>query len=321
MKSEGFELTHAKGKKRRKLLTFLGISGVLSLSIFFIEWFGSKESGSLALFADAGHIATDVFAHVISFSAIFISGKKPSKKFPFGFHRFEVLAALANGLLLVGIAIFILYESYGRIISSTPIHVESMLLYSVIGLIINFISAGLLFRVSKESLNLKSAYLHVLSDLLGTVAVVIGAIIIHLTEYTAIDSILSLLIAIFILKTSVSVVRESLEILLEAEPPDFEKEHLIEHLLAFQGVREVTKVQVRKLTSGIYSLELQLLVKEDADRDSITLQVHTLSKSHFGVQFVHVELISEKIKSKLDSVAIQEKEHHIGHSHHGHHHH
>ncbi|TGN08412.1 cation diffusion facilitator family transporter [Leptospira ilyithenensis] len=320
MKSEGFELTHSKGRKRRKLLTFLGISGFLSLSIFFIEWFGSKESGSLALFADAGHIATDVFAHVISFSAIFISGKKPSKKFPFGFHRFEVLAALANGLLLVGIAVFILYESYGRIINSTPIHVESMLLYSVIGLVINFISAGLLFRVSKESLNLKSAYLHVLSDLLGTVAVVIGAIIIHLTEYTAIDSVLSLLIAVFILKTSVSVVRESLEILLEAEPSEFEKEHLIEHLLAFQGVKEVTKVQIRKLTSGIYSLELQLLVKEDADRDSITVQTHTLSKSHFGVQFVHVELISEKIKSKLDSVAVQEKEHHIGHSHHGHHH-
>jgi len=318
MKSEGFELTHSKGKKRRKLLTFLGISGVLSLSIFFIEWFGSQESGSLALFADAGHIATDVFAHVISFSAIFISSKKPTRKFPFGFHRFEVLAALANGLLLVGIAIFILYESYGRIISSRPIHVESMLIYSLIGLVINFISAGLLFRVSKESLNLKSAYLHVLSDLLGTVAVVIGAVIIHLTGITTIDSVLSLFIAIFILKTSISIVKESLEILLEAEPLDFEKEHLVEHLLAFKGVKEAGKIQIRKLTSGIFSLELQLLVDDNADRDSITFQTHTLAKSHFGVQFVSVELISEKFKSKLNSIAVQEKEHHIGHGHHHH---
>ncbi|TGN18691.1 cation diffusion facilitator family transporter [Leptospira idonii] len=320
--SESFELHHSQGNRRKKLLTYLGISGLLSLLIFVIEWIGSEKSGSLALFADAGHIATDVFAHLISFSAIYISAKKPSRKYPFGFHRFEVLAALANGLLLVVISVFILWESYERFTSTHSIHTESMLAYSLVGLLINFISVGLLFRVSKESLNLKSAYLHVLSDLLGTIAVASGALLMQTTGFQEIDSILSVFIALFILKTSSSIVKESIEILIESEPQDFEREHFIEHLQAFPGVSQVSGLTVRKLTSGVFSLEVQIVVKEDADRDELIFQTHTLSKSHFGVPFVSVELISDAALRKLQNIELQEKEHHIGHSHsHGHHHH
>ncbi|MDZ4727187.1 MAG: cation diffusion facilitator family transporter [Leptospira sp.] len=317
--TEGFELHNSKKRKRKKLLTYLGVSGFLSILIFFIEAIGSKESGSLALFADAGHIATDIFAHLISFLAIIFSAKKANDRYPFGYHRIEVLAALANSILLVGISIFILFESYERMTSTTEIHVHSMLFYSIIGLIINFMSAGLLFKVSKESLNLKSAYLHVLSDLLGTVAVVIGAIIIQYTGFLFIDSILSIFIGIFILKTSYSILKESIQILLEAYPSEFDKEHFLNHITSIKGISSVKLFKVRKLTSGVFTLEIQLIVKTDANRDEITLDIHKIAKSHFGIPYVFVETISEGYAEKLSVLPILEKE--DPHHHHGHHHH
>lgn len=319
--SEAFELHHSKKKKRKKLLTFLGISGFLSLVIFFIEWIGSKESGSLALFADAGHIATDIFAHAISFLAIVFSAKKANEKFPFGYHRIEVLAALANSLLLVGIAIFILWESYERILSSEPIFASSMLSYSLIGLVINLVSVALLFRVSKESLNLKSAYLHVLSDLLGTVAVVIGAIIIQWTNFLLIDSLLSILIGLFIFRSSFSILKESVEILLEAYPDEFDSEHFLAHCKGLKGVESVHTFKVRKLTSGVFTIEIQLVVEDKSDRDNITLEIHKIAKSHFGIPYVFVELITQKNLHALLHIQVLEKETPDMHSHHGHHHH
>lgn len=306
--------------KRSKLIFFLIISGLLSLGIFFIEWIGSKQSGSLALFADAGHIITDVFAHLVSLIALLLASKKPTNKFPFGFHRFEVLAALTNGLLLIGIAGFIFYESYERFSGDPDIHAETMLVYSLIGLVINLVSAGLLFGVSKDSLNLKSAYLHVLSDLLGTVAVVIGAIIIQFTGYKAMDSFLSIALGFFILKTSFGIVRESVEILLESDPQEFEKEHFVKHLMDLVGVLSVPQVVVRKLTSGVFSIEVRIVVKENANRDKITICTHKILKQEFGVPFVSVEIISESSLKEMESIFVQQKEREFGHSHHGHSH-
>lgn len=312
--------------KRSRLVLYLSLSGILSLCIFFIEWIGSKESGSLALFADAGHIFTDVFAHLISLFALLIASKKPTQKYPFGFHRFEVLAAFINGFLLIGMAGFILYESYMRF--SRPGHVEadSMLAYSLIGFGINLISAGLLVGVSKTSLNLKSAYLHVLSDLLGTLAVVVGAIIIRFTGYKEVDSFLSIILGIFILKTSFGIVKESVEILIEADTSDFDKEHLLEHIQVLKGIESVPQITVRKLTSGVFSVELQILVGNHSDRDKIVLEIHKVLKEEFGVPFVSVEILSSSVKKQLTEISVRETERefgHHGHSHghaHDHHH-
>ncbi|MCW7471197.1 cation diffusion facilitator family transporter [Leptospira kanakyensis] len=313
--------------KRSRLVFFLSLSGVLSIAIFFIEWIGSRESGSLALFADAGHIFTDVFAHIISLFALLIASKKPTSKYPFGFHRFEVLAALLNGFLLIGIAIFILYESYLRFSGTAHVEPDSMLAYAVIGFGINLISAALLVGVSKTSLNLKSAYLHVLSDLLGTLAVVIGALIIRFTGFREVDHFLSVILGIFILKTSYGIVKESIEILIEADTSDFDKEHLLEHIRVFPGIESVPGITVRKLTSGVFSVELQILVDKNADRDKIVLEIHKVLKSEFGVPFVSVEILSATFKEKLEEISVRETERefgHHGHSHghaHDHHHH
>ncbi|MDF3818796.1 cation diffusion facilitator family transporter [Leptospira sp. 96542] len=310
--------------KRSKLIIYLSVSGFLSFVIFLIEWVGSKESGSLALFADAGHIITDVFAHLISLFAVLLASKKITVKYPFGFHRFEVLAALTNGLLLIFISFFIFYESITRFFGHSEIHVESMFVYSIIGLCINLFSALLLYGVSKESLNLKSAYLHVLSDLFGTLAVVLGAIFIHYTGYHQIDSFLSLALACFILKTSFSIVKESVQILLEADTAELDKNHLISHIKDIPGFVSVDLIVVRKLTSGVFSVELRIFVQPNADRDNLILEVHKVLKEEFAVPFVMVEVLSETMKDKIHSVSVREREHEFGHHHHHdhiHHHH
>ncbi|MCW7462744.1 cation diffusion facilitator family transporter [Leptospira limi] len=304
--------------RRRKLIFFLSLSGILSVMIFFIEWVGSKESGSLALFADAGHIFTDVFAHIISLFALIIAAKKPNKKYPFGFHRFEVIAAFLNGLLLIVIALFILYESYLRYYGNADVEADTMLMYSLIGFGINMISAALLVGVSKTSLNLKSAYLHVLSDLLGTLAVIFGALLIHFTGVKQIDSILSILLGLFILKTSYGIVKESIQILIEADTSDFDKDHLLEHINVLQGIESVPKTTIRKLTSGVFSVEIQVAVKDNANRDKITFEIHKVLKEEFGVPFVSVEIVSASVLSKLETLSIRESEREFGH--HGHEH-
>lgn len=312
--------------KRSRLVFFLSLSGILSIAIFFIEWIGSRESGSLALFADAGHIFTDVFAHLISLFALLIASKKPTTRYPFGFHRFEVLAALFNGFLLIGIALFILYESYLRFSGTAHVEPDSMLAYAAIGFGINLVSAGLLVGVSKTSLNLKSAYLHVLSDLLGTLAVVLGALIIRFTGFKEVDHFLSVILGIFILKTSYGIVKESIEILIEADTSDFDKEHLLEHIKVLKGIEAVSQITVRKLTSGVFSVELQILVNQGTDRDKIVLEIHKVLKCEFGVPFVSVEILSSSLKEKLEEISVRETERefgHHGHSHghaHDHHH-
>ncbi|TGL18682.1 cation transporter [Leptospira yanagawae] len=304
--------------KRKKLIFYLSLSGLLSIMIFFIEWVGSKESGSLALFADAGHIFADIFAHIISLFALVIASKKPNAKYPFGFHRFEVIAAFLNGLLLIAISIFILYESYLRYYGNADVEAETMLVYSLIGFGINLISAGLLVGVSKTSLNLKSAYLHVLSDLLGTLAVIFGALLIRFTGIKQVDSILSILLGLFILKTSYGIVKESIQILIEADTSEFDKDHLLSHIKVLNGIQSVPKIIVRKLTSGIFSVEIQVAAKENANRDKITFEIHKVLKEEFGVPFVSVEIISAAILQKLDSLTIRESEREFGH--HGHEH-
>ncbi|TGM36777.1 cation diffusion facilitator family transporter [Leptospira biflexa] len=307
-----------KRPKRKKLIFYLSLSGLLSILIFCIEWVGSKESGSLALFADAGHIFADIFAHLISLFALLIASKKPSAKYPFGFHRFEVIAAFLNGLLLIGISLFILYESYERYYGNATVEADTMLVYSLIGFGINLISAGLLVGVSKTSLNLKSAYLHVLSDLLGTLAVIFGALLIRFTGVKQVDSILSILLGLFILKTSYGIVKESVQILIEADTSEFDKVHLLEHINALSGIHSVPKITVRKLTSGVFSVEIQVATKENANRDQITLQIHQVLKEEFGVPFVSVEVLTYPMLQKLESLTVRESEREFGH--HGHEH-
>jgi len=311
-----------KRKDQTKLLAILIGSALISIVILGIEILGSQISGSLALLADAGHIASDIFAHAISLLAILYSSRKPNKSYPYGYYRVEVIAALLNGFLLILVSLWILWESIDRAIQQTPIETESMLLYSILGLVLNLISALLLFRFSHANLNIKSTYYHVLSDLLGTVAVVLGALLIQSTGLVWIDLLLGFLLGIFVFRVSFQVIQESLQILLEKNPTDFEKEHLIRLLLEISGIYSIPILKVRKLTSQVFATELVCIVKRNAKRDEILLAVHKVQES-FQVFFSSVELIEENTYKALSEFVIPERslEPHSHHRHDdGHHH-
>src|SRR4030042_2414728 len=181
--------------ERKRLLITIILTGTMMVG----EVLGGIFTGSLALISDAGHMLTHAFALLVSFLAILYACRPATNDKSFGFYRAEILAALLNGITLLIITGFILWEAYKRILNPRPIAGREMIIIGVIGLLVNIVTALLLWKVSKSSLNVRSAFIHMLGDTGSSVGVVIGAIIIYFTDFYIIDSIFSIVIAILIL--------------------------------------------------------------------------------------------------------------------------
>jgi len=181
-----------KLKKSSAASKGLFLSTFITAGIFLVELVGGLISGSLALLADAGHMFTDVLALLVSSLAVFFASKPATKNRTYGFYRIEILAALLNGTILCLIAVFICYEAIVRFNNPRDIHTDEMMLFGGFGLLANVVSACLLHRSKECSVNVKAAYLHVLSDLMGSVGVLVAAGLIALTGWQAFDSIISL---------------------------------------------------------------------------------------------------------------------------------
>ena len=232
----------------------------LTSIIFFVEVIGGFLSGSLALLGDAGHVFRDIFALVISLSAIRISKRLPSKGKTFGFHRVEIFAAFLNGLFLVAIGVWILWEAYRRLDSPQPIHGAAMLIVAVIGFAVNLFVA---FRLhGSHDLNVKSAFFHVLSDAAFSLAVIVAAVLIHLTGRTIFDPILSALISIVIIFSAWKVIKESVMILLEFAPRDVNFDEVIQEIQKVEGVRGVHHVHLWSLCSNINVIDAHVYTHE-----------------------------------------------------------
>ncbi|WCL48122.1 cation diffusion facilitator family transporter [Leptospira sp. GIMC2001] len=308
-------LTEKEAKRSKKsLLISLGIS----FFIFIVELYGAYQSNSIALLTDAFHIVTDMLAHVISLIAVSFSLRNRTIRFSFGFLRFEILAAFLNAILLILLCGFLLYESIERFIDPHEIHADSMLAFSLIGLFLNSISALILFTVSKTSINLKSAYFHVLGDLLGTVAVVIGAIIIRFTNLAWIDSVFSLLIILIIGRATYSLLKESLYSLLEASPNPHKLTHILSDIKSIPKVQKILSYHHWNLTSGVECVNLRLLIKDKKLWESVTTETHKLLKEEYGITHVNVELASKESSDVLDTIVVNHDNRHSkdGHGHH-----
>jgi cobalt-zinc-cadmium efflux system protein len=236
----------------------LGINaGVLVLQVI-----GGLASGSLALLADAGHMLTDSTGLVIALVATSLAARPATSSRTFGLQRVEILAALTNGLLLVGIAVWVLIRAVDR--WSQPEHVDSrlMLAVAVVGAVAN--TAGLLIlRGGKdESLNLRGAYLEVLGDLMGSLAVVVAAVVIMLTGWTRADSIASLAIVVLILPRAWSLLRDVVDVLLEATPKGVDLATVREHIREVSGVVDVHDLHAWTITSGVPVLSAHVVVDE-----------------------------------------------------------
>jgi len=249
---------HAITGGRKGLLIALCIT----LFMMIAEIVGGILSNSLALLSDAGHMFTDTLALAFSFFAMQFAEMPATDKKTYGFYRLEILAALLNGVILVLISLYIIFEAYQRILNPPPVQGALMLVVAIIGLIVNIIGALYLVKHQAASLNIRSAFLHIIGDAISSVAVIIGGIVIYYSGWFLIDPILSILIALGIIVGSYGLVTESVNILLESAPSHINIAQVAEEIAAVNGVREAYHVHVWTITSGVYALSAHVIVDD-----------------------------------------------------------
>ncbi|MEO3974678.1 cation diffusion facilitator family transporter [Streptomyces sp. CAU 1734] len=241
----------------------LRIALTITLSVMVLEIVGGFVTGSLALVADAAHMATDGIGLAMALLAIHFANRPPSTNRTFGFARAEILAALANCLLLLGVGGYVLYEAVQRFITPTETEGGLTIVFALVGLVANMVSLSLLMRGQKESLNVRGAYLEVLADALGSVAVLISAIVILTTGWQAADPIASLVIGFMIVPRTLKLLRETLNVLLEAAPKDVDMAEVRAHIVALPGVEDVHDLHAWTITSGMPVLSAHVVVSQD----------------------------------------------------------
>jgi cobalt-zinc-cadmium efflux system protein len=219
------------------------------------EVVGGLLSNSLALLSDAGHMLTDNLALLLSFFAMKFATMPATEKKTFGFYRLEILAALLNGIILVLVSLYIMYESYVRMIQPQPVAGQLMLIVAIIGLVANVIGAFFLFKHSHASLNIRGAYLHILGDALASIGVVIGGVIIIYSGWYLIDPILSIGISLIIIYGAWSLVKESV-------PSHINIDTVTAEIAQVKGVREAYHIHIWAITSGVYSMSAHVLIDD-----------------------------------------------------------
>ncbi|EKR89971.1 putative cadmium, cobalt and zinc/H(+)-K(+) antiporter [Leptospira santarosai str. CBC379] len=299
-----FQLHHVERSQEKGLKRSILLAILVSFSIFLVELFGGIQSGSIALLADAGHIITDVIALSLSLIAVLLASQKSNHRFSFGYYRIEILTSLFNSILIFGISFYIFFEATERFQNQKEILSFQMIFYSISGIVLNLISAWILFRFSGENINIKSAYIHVLSDLLSTAGVLIGSILIYFTNWNWIDPLISILISILILRSAWGIFRESISVLLESSPRSFEIQHILEHIRKIEGIRQILDYHFWAITKGIHACTLRVAVEDLKNADRIVFQSNRILKSEFGIDFVTVQCETPDLTEKIAELPI-----------------
>ncbi|HXH55463.1 MAG TPA: cation diffusion facilitator family transporter [Gammaproteobacteria bacterium] len=265
----------------------------LSLTSVFIviELIGSVVSHSLTLLSDAAHLFTDAAALIISITAMRLGRRQADQKRTFGYYRIEILAAAFNASTLFMVAGFIFYMAYKRFFVSSEIHTTSMIIVASIGVVVNFISIQLLKAGSKESLNIKSAYLDSQADLLSSLGVILTAFLIRLTEWQHLDSLMAIGISLWILPRTWLLLKESINILLEGVPEGIELAEISHALLNLPGVSDVHDLHVWALTNGKISLTAHMVIGSDIEKEHNLLAIATdLLEEKFNVTHSTIQI-------------------------------
>ncbi|MEU0371073.1 cation diffusion facilitator family transporter [Streptomyces sp. NPDC006283] len=266
----------------------------ITLGVMVLEIVGGVLSGSLALIADAAHMATDAVGLGLALLAIHFANRPAGQNRTFGFARAEILAALANCLLLLGVGGFLLFEAVERFVEPTETRGGLTVVFALIGLAANMVSLTLLMRGQKESLNVRGAYLEVLADALGSVTVLVSAGIILATGWQYADPIASLAIGLMIVPRTVRLLRETLNVLLEAAPKGVDMGEVRAHILALPGVEDVHDLHAWTITSGMPVLSAHVVVSQDVlDSVGHEKMLHALQGclgTHFDVEHCTFQL-------------------------------
>jgi cobalt-zinc-cadmium efflux system protein len=242
----------------------LRVALAITLTVMVVEIVGGVLADSLALVADAAHMATDALGLGMALLAIHFAGRPPSDRRTYGYARAEILAALANCVLLLGVGGYVLYEAIERFVTPAGTAGGLTVVFGAIGLVANMVSLTLLMRGQKESLNVRGAFLEVAADALGSLAVIISALVILGTGWQPADPIASLVIGLMIVPRTWRLLRETLDVLLEAAPKGVDIAEVRAHILALDGVEDVHDLHAWTITSGMPVLSAHVVVSGEA---------------------------------------------------------
>lgn len=258
----GHDHAHGTGVKHRGRLALVL---ALSLTVLVVEAVVAAITGSLALLADAGHVLGDSVGLVMALAAITVAqrGGGPGSRRSFGYQRTEILAAGLNGLMLMGLAGWVAVSAIRRFGDAPELEGGLILWAGAVGLVVNLIGLALLRSGSKESLNVRGAYLEVVGDALGSVAVIVSATVILLADWYAADAVASLLIAAMIVPRAVSLLRDVVEVLMESTPEHVDLADLRAHIVGTEGVKDVHDLHVWTITSGMPVMSAHVVVDDD----------------------------------------------------------
>jgi cobalt-zinc-cadmium efflux system protein len=254
------------------------------------EFAGGWLSNSLALIADAAHMLTDVGALSLSLFAIWFARRPANPQKTYGYARMEILAALLNGATLIVIALWIFMEGFRRLSDPQPIDSGVMLGFSIAGLVANLAAAFILHGAAGHSLNIRGAYLHVLGDLLGSVGAIAAAVIILTTGWLPADSIISFIVALLVLVSSLHLVREAVDILLEAVPAHIDLGSVRSSIREIPGIDDVHDLHVWTVTSGFLAMSGHAVVQDLEHQQRILQEIHKRMRERFGIEHVTIQI-------------------------------
>lgn len=275
-----------EGAKERNLWIVLG----LTATFMFAEIVGGLLTNSLALLSDAAHMFTDAAALAIALAAIRFGKRAADEKRTFGYYRFEILAAAFNAAVLVVVAAYILYEAYQRFRDPPEIQSIGMLVIATIGLAVNFAGMRILRGGAESSLNIKGAYMEVWADALGSLGVIVAAIVIYFTRWVWVDAVVAGGIGLWVLPRTWKLLQESFNILLEGVPHDVELDKIERALLSTPGVCEIHDLHVWALTSGKNSLTAHLVLAEDGDEQAVLRSATEMLAERFSLRHVTLQI-------------------------------
>ena len=251
---------HGRAADRRRLTVALAIA----VGLLVIEVVGGIAANSLAVLADAGHVLADVTGIGLSLVAMGIAGRPATDGRTFGYYRAEMLAAVANAVLLVGVAAFVLVSAIGRLDDPPEVQGGLMFVLGIVGLVANGTSATLLRRSQAGSLNVRGAYLEVLGDLVGSAAVIVAAVVLAATGWQDADAVASIVVALLIVPRTVGLLREALDVLLEATPRGLHLEVVRAHILRAEGVADVHDLHAWTITSALPVISAHVVLSPGA---------------------------------------------------------